>query len=163
MAVLLTIAATVQTQPPFSLDLFSLCVQIGDIKFTPIDKSASLQTAMTGAGSLCACLLRNYDTAADFRSNNLHLWRLWRRAIAQVVSRRLPSAAVRIWSQVMQDLWWTKCNWGRFSPSTSVSPSNSHFTDCSTFIYHPGLVQGALWWPAYQVNSISLQPANKKN
>jgi hypothetical protein len=32
---------------------------------------------------------------------------------------------------------------GRFSPSTSVSPANSHSTDCSTFIviYHPGLVQ----------------------
>jgi hypothetical protein len=30
---------------------------------------------------------------------------------------------------------------GRFSPSTSVSPANSHSTDCSTLIQHPGLVQ----------------------
>jgi hypothetical protein len=50
--------------------------------------------------------------------------------------------------QVMWDLWWTKWHWGRFSPSTSVSPANFHSTDCSTFIiiiiiiiYHPGVVQ----------------------
>jgi hypothetical protein len=46
--------------------------------------------------------------------------------------------------QVMWDLWWTKWHRGRFSPSTSVSPDNSHSTDCSTLIiyhYHPGLVQ----------------------
>jgi hypothetical protein len=31
---------------------------------------------------------------------------------------------------------------GRFSLSTSVSPANSHSTECSTLItYHPGLVQ----------------------
>jgi hypothetical protein len=50
--------------------------------------------------------------------------------------------------QVTWDLWWTKWHLGRFSPSTSVSPANSHSTDCSTFIiiiivYHPGLVQQA--------------------
>jgi hypothetical protein len=45
----------------------------------------------------------------------------------------------------MWDLWWTKWHWGSFSPSTSVSPANSHSTDCSTFIiiYHPGLAQQA--------------------
>jgi hypothetical protein len=45
--------------------------------------------------------------------------------------------------QVMWDLWRTECHWGRFYPSTSVSPANSHSTDCSTLIiiYHPGLVQ----------------------
>jgi hypothetical protein len=38
-------------------------------------------------------------------------------------------------------LWWTKWHWGRFSPSTSVSPANSHSTDCSTLIiYNLGLV-----------------------
>jgi hypothetical protein len=43
----------------------------------------------------------------------------------------------------MGDLWWTKSRWGSFSPSTSVSPANSHSTDCSTItvIYHLGLVQ----------------------
>jgi hypothetical protein len=45
--------------------------------------------------------------------------------------------------QVKWDLLCTQWHWGRFSPSTSVSPANSHFTDCPTFIiiYHPGLVQ----------------------
>jgi hypothetical protein len=33
-----------------------------------------------------------------------------------------------------------KWHWGRFSPSTSVSPANSHSTECSIFIYHEGLV-----------------------
>jgi hypothetical protein len=36
--------------------------------------------------------------------------------------------------QVMWDLWWTKWRWGRFSPSISVSPANSHSIDCSTLI-----------------------------
>jgi hypothetical protein len=44
--------------------------------------------------------------------------------------------------QVMWDLWWTKWHWDTVSPTTSVSPANSHSTDCSTLItYHPGLVQ----------------------
>jgi hypothetical protein len=45
--------------------------------------------------------------------------------------------------QVIWDLWWTKWYWGRFSPSTSVSPANPHSSDYSTFIiiYHLGLVQ----------------------
>jgi hypothetical protein len=45
--------------------------------------------------------------------------------------------------QVMWDLWWTKWRLGRFSPSTSVSSSKFHSTDCSTLIiiYHPELVQ----------------------
>jgi hypothetical protein len=42
---------------------------------------------------------------------------------------------------VKWDLWWTKWRWGRFSPSTSVSPANLHSTNCSTItlIYHLGL------------------------
>jgi hypothetical protein len=36
--------------------------------------------------------------------------------------------------EVMWDLRWTKWHWGRFSPSTSVSPANCHSTDCSTLI-----------------------------
>jgi hypothetical protein len=41
--------------------------------------------------------------------------------------------------QVMWDLW----HWGRFSPSTLVSPPNSHSNYCSTItiIYHLWLVQ----------------------
>jgi hypothetical protein len=47
--------------------------------------------------------------------------------------------------QIMWDLWWTKWFWGTFSPITSVSPANSHSTDCSTLIiiYHLRLVQYA--------------------
>jgi hypothetical protein len=56
----------------------------------------------------------------------------------------------------MWDLWWTKWHWGRFSPSTSVSPVNSHSTNCSSpIIYHLGLVQQAKYWPTYQVDSVS--------
>jgi hypothetical protein len=48
----------------------------------------------------------------------------------------------------MWDLWWTKWHWGRFSPSTSVSPASLHSTNCSTIIiiiiiYNLGLVQYA--------------------
>jgi hypothetical protein len=65
--------------------------------------------------------------------------------------------------QVVWDLWWTKWHWGRFSPSTSVSPANLHSTDCSTFIiiiiiiiiYHPGMVQKAKQLPTYQMDSVS--------
>jgi hypothetical protein len=64
------------------------------------------------------------------------------RAIAQPVSRRLPTAAARVRAQVRWGFWWTKWHWGRFSPSTSVSPVNFHSTDYSTLIiYHPALVQ----------------------
>jgi hypothetical protein len=44
---------------------------------------------------------------------------------------------------VMWDLWWTKWHWGRFSPSTSVSPTNLHSTNLPTvtITYHLGLVQ----------------------
>jgi hypothetical protein len=64
-------------------------------------------------------------------------------AIAQAVSRWLPTAAARVWSCGI--LWWTKWRWGGFSPSTSVSPANLHSTNCSTItlIYHLGLVYWA--------------------
>jgi hypothetical protein len=39
--------------------------------------------------------------------------------------------------QVMWDLKWTTWHWGEFCPSTSVSPANSHSTNCSTFTNHP--------------------------
>jgi hypothetical protein len=44
----------------------------------------------------------------------------------------------------MWDLWWTKWRWGRFSPSTLVSPANlysTNFLTKLTITYHPGLVQ----------------------
>jgi hypothetical protein len=57
------------------------------------------------------------------------------RAIARAVSRWLPI--------VMWDLRWTKWRWGRFSPSTSVSPASFHSTNffTITITYHLRLVQ----------------------
>jgi hypothetical protein len=45
----------------------------------------------------------------------------------------------------MWDLWWTKWRWGRFSPSTSVSPANLYSIDLFTITitYYSGLVQQA--------------------
>jgi hypothetical protein len=54
------------------------------------------------------------------------------RAIAQAVSRWLPTAAARVRARVcLWDLWWTKWRWGRFSPSILVSPANVHSTKFS--------------------------------
>jgi hypothetical protein len=35
-------------------------------------------------------------------------------------------------------LWWTKRHWGRFSPSSSVSPANLHSTNLSIIIITRG-------------------------
>jgi hypothetical protein len=57
---------------------------------------------------------------------------MYSRAVAEAVSRWLPTAAarVRVWAG-MWGLWWTKRHWGRFPPSTSVSPANHHSTNLS--------------------------------
>jgi hypothetical protein len=51
----------------------------------------------------------------------------------------------------MWGLWWTKWHWDWFSPSASLSPVNSHSTDCSTIIiiHHPGLVENGKLWPTW--------------
>jgi hypothetical protein len=61
---------------------------------------------------------------------------------------------ISIPDRVMSDFWWTKWHWGKFSASTSVSPANSHSTDCSTFIiiHLPGVVQWAKLPPTYQAS-----------
>jgi hypothetical protein len=41
-------------------------------------------------------------------------------------------------TQSMWDLWWTKWHWGRFPPSTSVSPANHHSTNFSIIIITRG-------------------------
>jgi hypothetical protein len=43
----------------------------------------------------------------------------------------------------MWDLWLEKWQWGKFSPSTSVSPANINSTKffTITITYHPGLAQ----------------------
>jgi hypothetical protein len=53
------------------------------------------------------------------------------RAVVKAVSRWLPTAAVRV---RIRGLWWRKWQWGRFSPSTSVSSANHHSTNFSIII-----------------------------
>jgi hypothetical protein len=61
------------------------------------------------------------------------------RAVAQAISRWLPTAAARVRIRAdMWGLWWTKRYWGRFSPSTSVSPANHHPTNFSIIIITRG-------------------------
>jgi hypothetical protein len=56
------------------------------------------------------------------------------RAVAQAVSRWLPTAAARVRVRAAcGGLWWTKRDWGRFSPNTSFSPANDS-TSFSTII-----------------------------
>jgi hypothetical protein len=67
------------------------------------------------------------------------------------------------------DLWWTKRHWGRFSPSTSVSPANHHSTNFSITIitrdWHNRPIGGrsAEWTqldstpPLYQLKKIHLE------
>jgi hypothetical protein len=90
------------------------------------------------------CLQRSTGRIYD---NCAGVWSSHGRAIAQVVSRWLPTVAAQgsIPGLVMWDLWWTKWHRGRFSPSTLVSPANLHSTNCSTIIliYHLGFVQQA--------------------
>jgi hypothetical protein len=83
------------------------------------------------------------------------------RALAQVVSLRLSPR----WTEFDSTLYHVglmidKVALGQvFFLSTSVSLANSHFTNCSVLIYHPRLVQQASWWPRYQVDSVSPNPA----
>jgi hypothetical protein len=61
------------------------------------------------------------------------------RAVAQAVSCWLPTAAawVRVWAGIW-GLWLAKRHWGRFSPSTSVSPANHHSSNFSIIIITRG-------------------------
>jgi hypothetical protein len=38
----------------------------------------------------------------------------------------------------MWGLWWTKRHWGRFSPTTSISPANHHSTNFSIIVINKG-------------------------
>jgi hypothetical protein len=62
-------------------------------------------------------------------------------AIALVVSRWLPTTVA--WVRI-QGLWWTKQHWGRFSPSTSVSPANhpTNFSIIITWGWHNRPISG---------------------
>jgi hypothetical protein len=66
-----------------------------------------------------------------------------RRAIAHVVSHWLPTVVAQVQALVRScGICGGQSGTGAGFLSTSVSPANSHSTDCSTFIiYHPWLVQ----------------------
>jgi hypothetical protein len=83
-------------------------------------------------------------------------------------SNRLPEAAPKLkrlvrWlptaaapgsrpGLVKWDLWWIKWRWGRFSPSTSVSPANLHSTKLSIIIITRGRYNRAIQWPTCRVD-----------
>jgi hypothetical protein len=60
-----------------------------------------------------------------------------------LTQKKKTGNSVRPNTEAVSALVWTKWRWGRFPPSTSVSPANFHSTNCSTIIliYHLGLVQ----------------------
>jgi hypothetical protein len=61
------------------------------------------------------------------------------RAIAQAASRWFPTAAARVQTRVWSSgVCGTKWRWGRFSPSTSVSPVNLYSTKFSIIIITRG-------------------------
>jgi hypothetical protein len=86
------------------------------------------------------------------------------KAVPNSNGRSLPSHRGRPGScpGSMCVLWWTKWHWGRFSPSTSVSPANHHSTNFSIPIMtRTGImgllvaaVPGGLNWtpPLYNLN-----------
>jgi hypothetical protein len=59
-------------------------------------------------------------------------------------------------------LWWTKWRWGRFSPSTSVSPANLYSPNFSTITitYHQGLVQSASSGRSTQSPTVQIKKTN---
>jgi hypothetical protein len=77
-------------------------------------------------------LLRQYR--AKQRTNMKAVGHLGGHAIVQAVSHRRPGFEPR---SVHVEFGGQR-HGGRFSPRASVSPANSHSTDCSTFIFcHP--------------------------
>jgi hypothetical protein len=67
------------------------------------------------------------------------------RAVAQAVSRWFPTAAARVRVRA-EHKGWTKRHWGRFRPSTPVSPANHDSTNFSIIIivwgWHNRLISG---------------------
>jgi hypothetical protein len=128
--------------PPFSLPSLLTCVSISDLglRLDPFPFSFVFRAFYVRASLIVyiQCWPCGWLPVRQTEAINMSRRAVKGRAIAQAVSRRLPTAAARVRSQVMWDLWWTKWHWG-----TSVSPANSYSTDYSTliFIYHPGLVQ----------------------
>jgi hypothetical protein len=82
------------------------------------------------------------------------------RAIAQAVSRWLPTATARVRCQVMWDLWWTK--WGQVFSEYFGFPCQSSFHQ----LLHNHLSSGAgtigQQWLTYQVDSVLPHPEKLK-
>jgi hypothetical protein len=60
----------------------------------------------------------------------------------------------------MWDLWWTKWHWGRFSPSTSVSPSDHHSTNFSIIIITRGWHNRPIGGRSVEWTQFGLRPPN---
>jgi hypothetical protein len=58
-----------------------------------------------------------------------------------ILKNYFPGGLGSIPGQVMWYFWWKKWLMGKFSPSTSFSPVNSHSTKFFILICYPGLVQ----------------------
>jgi hypothetical protein len=58
---------------------------------------------------------------------------------------------------VKWDLWWTKRRWGKFSPSTSVSPANLYSSQS------PGAGTICQKWPTYRVDTVWTPPLHCAN
>jgi hypothetical protein len=59
------------------------------------------------------CLISCRKTCLERKSEVHNLVSFTARAITQAVSRRLPTAAARVRTQVRWDLWWTEWHWGQ--------------------------------------------------
>jgi hypothetical protein len=79
----------------------------------------------------------------NFAGNKHKSYQIMKMQMFATLDKANPDTEIIRGLNFMWDLWWIKWNWGMFSPSTSVSPANSHSTDCSTtiIICHLGLVQ----------------------
>jgi hypothetical protein len=99
----------------------------------PVSHSGD-SSPILGQNNICRGFTQLYSAIAETAIEVLT--RTKGRGIVRLASYRGDPDSIT--GQVMWYLLWTKWRWSKFSPSTSVSPANSHSTDCSTLIiYHP--------------------------
>jgi hypothetical protein len=84
--------------------------------------------------TVCNCVSRLYPSSC-FYLKKINIY------FVTLEFLNMQKLALTSLTMVKWDLWWTKWRWGRFPPSTSVSPANLHSINCSTvtLIYHLGL------------------------
>jgi hypothetical protein len=114
-----------------------LCASYWSILFLAFFNVFFISCSFLYALIFCPCIHLAIYTHCKFDVEEIVSFQ-WGRAVAQAVSCWLPTAAarVRVWAG-MWGLCWTKRHWGRFSPSTSVSPAN-HSTNFSIIIITRG-------------------------